>query len=334
MLASLRAAYPAARIDWLVQDTFADAIADHPALDGVVPFCRSRMGRWSDPVTALRTLDYLASLRRARYDLVIDCQGLFRSGVFTRATGAPVRAGYANAQELGWLGLTHRVDVPRERHSVERMLAILESIDVPAVPDMRLYIGARSKQILDRLALRSVRYALFAPGSRWEGKRWPAERFAAVAKAMLDAGDVERVVVVGSSGERSACEALVRLVHPVATESTAGEPSRIIDAMGQTSVGELMALVKHAALLIANDSAALHMGVGFDRPIVGLFGPTDVKRVGPMGRSDAVVQHVTAGEELDHKAASAGRAMMERIGVDEVLERARQQMVGTAQATR
>jgi ADP-heptose:LPS heptosyltransferase len=99
----------------------------------------------------------------------------------------------------------------------------------------------------------------------------------------------------------------------------AGREGRIVDLIGRTSVGELMALVERSALVVANDSAALHMAVGFNRPIVALFGPTRKELVGPYGRQADIVQHVEASDEMNHKDDAAGRKLMERITVEEVL---------------
>ena len=101
VLVSLKRAFPGAEVDWLVQDSFAAAVAHHPDLNGVVPFPRAALARWfSRPAVFRRAVEFLVDLGRRRYDMVIDCQGLLRSGLFTLATRAPVRVGYANAEEL------------------------------------------------------------------------------------------------------------------------------------------------------------------------------------------------------------------------------------------
>ena len=81
-----------------------------------------------------------------------------------------------------------------------------------------------------------------------------------------------------------------------------------------------MAIIEGAQLVIANDSAALHMAVGFDRPLIALYGPTRVGRVGPYSRQADVIQHVTPDDRIDHKDA-ANVALMERITTGEVIER-------------
>jgi ADP-heptose:LPS heptosyltransferase len=158
-----------------------------------------------------------------------------------------------------------------------------------------------------------------APTSRWPGKQWPPERFAQAATALLDRRGLlgqdafKAAVLVGSATERSQIRPLLELA--------AGD-SRIIDLVGSTSVARLLALVREARLVIGNDSAAVHMAVGFDRPLIALYGPTDVSRVGPYQREADVIQRVEPGDTLNHKDASVGRRLMARISSAEVIERA------------
>ncbi len=324
VLASLRRAFPAARIDWLVQDTFVDAIWHHPALTQAIPFPRKQLGRDLRGGRWWRVLAWLQRLRSGaagRYDVVLDCQGLARSGLLTRFTGARQRAGYSDARELGWLGLNQRILAPATLHTVDRMLALVNGIGVEPVTDMRLYTGPQERAWAERQARlwegpRSG-YVVIAPTSRWPGKRWPQERLVGVAKGVLEGG-IGSVAVVGAETERDQCAGLLQL---------AGRDPRIADLVGKTTVGQLMAMVQGAALVVANDSAALHMAVGFDRPSIGLFGPTRTELVGPYQkhspRSAAVaLQHIADGDWLDHKDEASGRALMERIQVAEVLDAA------------
>nr|HRJ50536.1 glycosyltransferase family 9 protein [Phycisphaerales bacterium] len=316
VLASLRAAYPRATIDWLVQDTFAEAIVAHPALTSVVPFPRARFGWLARRLRLTEILRYLGELRRARYDLVIDCQGLARSGIFAWATRSARRVGYANSPEAAWLAYTDRVHADLSMHAVDRMLALVRAIGVPVTADMRLFAPARALEMIDRDPVLREPFMVVAPTSRWPGKRWPPERFVEVIHRVLDAmngtgvgAGIGRVVMVGAASERPQCALITRLA--------ASEP-RLIDRVGATGVGELMALVARSSLVLGNDSAVLHMAVGFDRPIVGLYGPTHVSRVGPYGRERDVIRHVREGDRIDHKDDASGKALMDRIGVEEV----------------
>jgi heptosyltransferase I len=311
VLASLRRAYPEARIDWLVQKEFADAIWHHPGLSEPVLFDRRQIGRDLMRGRPAELLRLLGKLRRARYDVVIDAQGLARSALLGRVSGARQRIGYAapEAREGAWRWYTRRVRVDSNLHAVERMLALASAAGAEPVRDMRLYTGP-PERVWAEDVMRGRRYVLLAPTSRWPGKRWPAERFAQLALGLLERRAVEAAVVVGSATERGQIAALLEL---------AGRHASVIDVTGQTTVGQLMALVQGAAVVVGSDSAALHMAVGFERALVGLYGPTRVELVGPCGRAADVIQHVREGDVLDHKDEARGREMMERISVEEVL---------------
>lgn len=313
VLASLRRAFPGAEIDWIVQDTFADAVRAHPDLTRVIPFARRRFSRVCRSWPATREwLAWVNGLRRSRYDVVFDLQGLARSGLIAFLTRSPRRVGFADAREGGSLGYTVRHAVPAELHTVDRMLALVEAEGVPIVRDLRLHTPPEAAawwaQRCDELSLRPGAYTVFAPTSRWESKRWPADRYASLAHRLL-AHREEPIVLVGGGDERGQVGPLLDL---------AARDRRLVDLLGATSVGGLMAVVEHASLLIANDSAALHMAVGFDRPYIALFGPTDVSLVGPYGGREWVIQPPVDPSRLNHKDAALGSSIMERISVDEV----------------
>lgn len=314
MLVSLKRAFSDARIDWLVQDSFAPAIASHPDLASPVLFPRAkfrafwRNANWSD------ILKFLASLRSAKYDLVLDCQGLARSGFISWFTGAPDRVGYANAAEFGWLGVNRRVEAPESMHTVDRMLALAESVGAPPIADMRLYTNAEDRAFVTASGgLVPGAYVVVAPTTRWPGKLWPMSRHVELVKRLLadPVLGLERAVITGSASEREQCAELLALAQ---------SDARVIDMIGKTSVGQLMALIESAGLVVGCDSAAVHMGVGFDRPLAALYGPTRVEQVGPYRRSHHVVQRLMPDDHMDHKNAAAGQTLMQRIRVEDVLE--------------
>jgi len=105
VLASLRRAYPDARIDWLVRDSFIDAVRAHPALDSAIPLERIAYSKQLKRLTLNKFRRWLRDLAAPQYDMAFDCQGLFRSGFLAWASGAPRRVGLSNARELGWLWL-------------------------------------------------------------------------------------------------------------------------------------------------------------------------------------------------------------------------------------
>lgn len=325
-LVSLRRAFPQAAIDWIVQDTFVDAVRAHPDLNEVVPFPRRRFSRlWRSLPVAREWLAWSRALASRGYDVVYDLQGLARSGLITWQTRAPRRVGFADAREAGHLGYTHRHRIPATMHTVDRMLALLQADGVPAERDMRLYAPDDAtqwwRQQRNAAQLQDSPYAVVAPTSRWSSKRWPAERFAQLAPHLRRAG-FDRLVIVGGRDERSQIQPLLDLAQ---------RDNSIIDLVGATTVGGLMAVIAGASLVVANDSAALHMAVGFDRPYVALFGPTDVSLVGPYRGDQWVIQPPVDPAALNHKDASLGSSIMERISLSQVIERIDQRLAAPAE---
>jgi len=308
LAAALHNRWPDAKIHWLVNAPYADVLSAHPAIDTVIPFDRKGMGATRKTLTPLPVIRFLRSLRKANYDITIDAQGLLRSGLFTWATRAKRRIGYADARELGWLGLNSRVRIPQDTHTVDRMMALLEPLQInDDKPDLRLYCAHDAVATVKADAEFGHPYVVLAPTSLWEAKRWPIERFAELAKRIAESG--LHIVVIGAPGEEDQCSPLLKLAE-------AGLP--VIDRVGKTSIGTMMAIIERSQAVVANDSAALHMAVGFDRPIVALFGPTRTQLVGPYKKDEAVIQHIEPGDPMDHKHAESGQAMMRRIAVDEV----------------
>ena len=286
VLSGLRRRFPQAYIAWLVAESCAGLLEGHPELDAIIRFDRRHYGRMLRSRQALR--DFLAFVRRLRgerFDLVVDLQGLFRSGFLAAASGARLRVGFGNARELGWLFYTHRVPVDDpQMHAVERNYLFGELLGFSEVPiGFRLHVRAEAKarvtQLLSEADLAPPRpYAVLAPGSRWETKRWPIERFAELVRRLVNEHGLG-VVLTGASDERQAAEEVARLAG-VAT----------LNLAGQTPLQAMMALIEGSALVVMNDSGPLHLATAFGRPTVGIYGPTSPSRTGPYGQVDSVAR--------------------------------------------
>ncbi len=313
---------PAAHIDWLVHELFTDVIRHHPDLDGVVPFARPRFQfpRLLLPHHAAHAWRWCRSLADRHYDLVVDLQGLTRSALFTRCTRAPRRVGFANTRETTAFGYTHRHHLAATRHTVDRMVGLIEAEGIAPVRDMRLYVGdadnAWLDQQLDRLDITGRPYLVIAPTARWKCKCWPLDRFVLTARRLLDAGSVgDKVFILAAPSEQHEVRPLLEALG-----------SRAV--MPRTSVGQMMAILSRARLLLCNDSAALHIAVGFDRPIVTIFGPTDPALVGPYLRDDAVVRPSGLGPMTgrEYRRHRHDQTLIARVSVDDVWRKIQQQL--------
>jgi ADP-heptose:LPS heptosyltransferase len=302
----------------LVQTEFSPAIEAHPDLDGVLCFPRSRLrGLWKRPDRWNEAIDFLRSIRRGGFDLVLDCQGLARSGLMTRITGASVRIGDRNAREFGWLACTDLVDLPEGTHEVDRMLALAERAGAEPDGNPSLFVppadAVRWAHRRESLGLEDP-WVVLAPATRWLSKAWPAGHWASLGRRLLEERSDLKLVLVGGPSE-------AHYVGPVA-EALRAHHERVVNLCGVTGIGELMAVIEGAELTIASDSAPVHMAVGLGGRYVGLYGPTDHKTVGPWGGVDKCVAAPRAsGETFDYRNLNLRDSIMRRIEVGAVVER-------------
>ena len=286
VLSGLRRRYPDARIDWLIAPPFAPLIENHPDITEVVPFDRKRFGRVARDWSVTRAfVEFLGDLRRRRYELVVDLQGLFRSGFITRATGAGVRIGFADAREgARWFYTDLMVPDDRDMHAVDRNFLVSRMLGFEDEPrGFGLTIADEARAGVDRLLHEEGWRAgpsmvVVAPGARWETKVWPKERFAETIDRLCADGS-RRAVLVGSSEDVDRC-AWIRDHCSAAPLSLAG----------RTNVPELVALIERADLVICLDSAPMHIAAALDRPLLCLIGPTNPRRTGPYSRGGDVVR--------------------------------------------
>ncbi|MBC8421611.1 glycosyltransferase family 9 protein [bacterium] len=305
VVARLKKKWPDASIDWLVRSEFVEAVNAHPAVDQVIPFQRQALKRWYFPKGFVKMISFLRSLKSNKYDLVIDGQGLGRSGLFAWATGSPIRIGLASAREFGWLGYTEKVQTTSE-HTVDQMLSLCNYIGASDGIEMELYCNANDSHWWGeyREANAIEEYAVIAPTSRWKSKQWPIERFASVAQHLQDLG--VHVVVVGAPTESSQVSTLLEL-------------DGITNLLPSMTVGRMMAVIAPAKIVIANDSAALHMAVGFNRTLIGLFGPTEPRKVGPYNKLDSVIAANVDYNAVHYRDRALGTQAIEQIETSEVL---------------
>ncbi len=329
VLASLRAAWPEARIDWLVDESLVDAIRAHPALSRAVPLPSGLLRAWRSPLAARERFRWIRlNLRAPRYDVVLDCEGSAVSGTLAWCTRAVRRIGPEGASAIA-RGCVHALGAPAGgRHAVERALAVAAAAGAPLVRDLRLHVPPACEASWSQ-ARRAVgmdgSYAVFAPASRWASRRWPAERWQALVPHVLGAG-IARIAFVGGGDEIAAVRAAVPRDPALA--------ARCAVLAGRTTVGELMAAIDSASLVVAGDTAALGIADGLARPCVALLGPTDPAVDGPFAGTRWVVKGDFAECEppIRHTDARLGDRLMRRVRLDAVATRVVEALASTARA--
>jgi len=330
VLVSLRRAFPDATIDWVVRDSFVDAVRAHPDLSEVIAFPRKRFADMWKSARVLREFrDWIGEVRRRQYDVAYDLQGLGRSALITYMSGAVRRVGYTNAREFAWMGYNVRHDPPRSTHIVDQMLELLERESIPAHRDLRLYVPQEDAEwwrAHDARRPAHAAYTVLAPTSRHASKRWPMERWVELIPHLLQR-NLGPCVLIGAPNE-------IEQVTPLLSAVTGR--GDVISLVGTATIGQTMAALHGASLVIANDSAPLHMAVGFDRPLIALFGPTDPEFVGPYGRQNSILRAYDQGANgrVNYRDSGIGDALMRRISVEMVVQRIDEMPRATPSSTR
>ncbi len=307
LLCDLRALYPNAQIDWLIAPAFADLVRGHDALHELLFFDRRAAGPWWSPSGLGRLWRLQHLLRRNRYDLVLDAQGLLRSGLLARWTFAPVRVGFGWAREGSVHLYTHWSHLPsRPQLAVVRMRSLMGPLGgAPRPVEFRVPISSVALEtVRGLLPAGSGRLAAVIPGARWDSKRWSEDGFGEIARRLVDAGF--GVLLIGSKSEQRLCNTIAQHLGPV-----------VVNLAGCTTLAEMIAALSLCDIVIGNDSGPLHVAVALGRPLVGLYGPTDPLDVGPWGQLDHVLLFDDPGNY--RAAASADRSgTLVRLSADRV----------------
>lgn len=283
----LKQARPGARVDWLVNDVYAPLVKYVRGVEEVWAFRRAAWGReWYAPRTWGEIAGLVAWLRRKRYDVCLDLQGLLRSGLVTALSGADITAGFANAREGSRHLYGARLDPGPKPHAVDVLFSALKlfAVDPPERPDFSFVIpekaSAHASALLEGLGVRK-RYLVFHTGARWKTKMWPAAHWRRLA------GEVVRktgmpVVFTGVAGDAAEINSII------------GDRRGLYSVAGGLGLLESAAVLAGASLVVTVDSGPMHIAAAFDRPIIALFGPTSPEKTGPRGGGPQEVVRVAA----------------------------------------
>lgn len=303
---ALREAFPESRIAWVVENRAAPLLWGHPAVDELVELPR---GFLKSPACMWRLC---RRLRRWQPEVAIDVQSLSKSALVAWLSGARWRIGFArpNGREISpWLNSV-RVR-PKAEHVVQQYLELLEPLGITR-PRVQFHLpelpgeGAAAEETLARLGI-GQGFAVLNAGSGWPSKRWPSERFAAVARHLGEAWQLPSVVVWAGEEERRWAEAIV---------AGAGGHARLAPT---TTLRELAAVVRRARLFVSSDTGPLHLAAAIGTPCVGLFGPWPAERNGPYGPQHLAIQKMRfEGTTRQRRAAPA--SLMEAIDVATVCQ--------------
>jgi len=286
---ALAGAGPSHHITWVVEEPFKPLVEGHPAVDTVLTVATRR---WRRRPLSADTRSRLSILRSRFHelhpDLAIDPQGVLKSALVTRLTGAPGRVGLSRPwrrEVLAGSAYTSTVAGSLDnRHVVATNLELVRAVggtppDPIPSPD--------GSWLLQKLAGRTPivdpepGYVVLLPGAGRTQKILPAEDLATVARWSVDKG--LRVVVLWGPGEEDRARAVVEAAG-------AG-----VELAPPTDMEDLVVTLGHARAVVGGDTGPIHLAASLSVPSVAVFTTTDWRRNGPLGPRVAVVSGAQVG---------------------------------------
>jgi heptosyltransferase I len=294
VLRLLKLHFREAEIFWWIDSALAPLLEGDPDLAGVVRFERKRWGKpqhWPEMFRSVRWL------RAQNFDLVIDLQCLARSATFAWLANGKNLVGLDETRE-GARGF-YDLAVPRasfHTHAVDWYLSVLPPLGVPVhknfvwLPE-RPEIAAEVKRkwfegadnargfFNSKSKIQNSKLVLLQPGARWKNKRWPAQHFAELVRALAKKFPGMRFAVLGDKGDQ-----------PLGETISDSAPECCRNLCGATSLPEMIEWIRRCDLMITNDTGPMHVAAALGRPLIALFGPTAPQRTGPHGQLKNVLR--------------------------------------------
>ncbi len=306
-LAGLREVLPELEVGWVIEPAWKALLqAGDGGMELVERVHLADTRAWKRRPVSLTTLGEIAALGQElvgrKYDVCVDLQGSIRSGVIGWLAGAGRFVGPQKPRE----GLARRFYGERvaagEKNVIEQACELLGAAMRTAIRPgvVRIPRDAEAEKWAGGLP---ERFVLISPTAGWGAKEWGAGRFAELARGLKDAG-WEVLVNASASGAAAVAE----------TVAEAGG-ARVV----RSTVAEMIALVRRAALVVGGDTGPVHLAAALGRPAVALYGPTDPERNGPAFPGARVRVLRDAASVTSHKRVAETEAGLQRVRVEEVL---------------
>jgi len=275
LLHVIRNDFQFSKVHWVIAKGLECLLENHPMIDKLWIINKDEwknIRKFKDTLIEIKTL--YRELGEESYDIVIDLQGLLRSGIIANATHAPVRLGFNEAREGSNMFYTHKIHGGRDIHAVDRYLKMASALgcDIDSVVfPMPLIVESDN---IRKLKSELNEYAVIVPGARWQSKKWFPGRYARLA-AILNI----KSIVIGGRQDKEISDYI---------ESHSG--GNAISMAGRTTLKELISLIRNAKFVITNDSGPMHIAAACNVPVIAIFGPTNPVRTGPYGFTHNVIR--------------------------------------------
>lgn len=256
-VAAIREGHPDADITWMINSEWATLLRGNPDIDHVHIFPRRRFRGFG---AVRHLLPWLESTRRLRPDFALDFQGLLRSALAARASGAGKVYGMSDGREGSRLFYNSTARVQRGAHAVDRYLKLAEMFGGQRQGGLRFPLP--TGDALPRFEPAPA-FVVLHPYARGRGKALGRRLIVEFCRALSPA----RVVVVGKSDQKFRT------------------PENCIDLTNQTTLLQLVWLLRNAGFVISVDSGPMHIAAALTDNLVAIHTWSDPRRVGPYNKA-------------------------------------------------
>ncbi len=304
--------FPDVELYWAVEEPFKTLLEGNPYLKGIIPFPKLNSKLLLSPEARRDYLDRLHALKAYQFDAVLDLQGLTKSAIIVRASGARLKLGYHWQRELAKYINTPVPRRPESVHIVDQYLDVAQYVveNLPKVTFPFHISPEDDSAVLQLLKAEGIDpkrpFVSLNPASAAVIKQWGTDHYAGLINT-LHAEGIPSVLV---TADRAVAEAVAAKVEvPFA------------NLVGKTSLKQLGAVLKHSAVHVCGDTGSGHLATALERPVISLIGPTDPDRACPYGQRENVISHREACSASCtwHKCAYAVPHCMQAITEQEVV---------------
>lgn len=285
-VAAIRSRLPEAEITWVAERRSSELIEGSPVIDRLIQIDSRFRGGVSDyRDTLLALYSNLRELRNSRFDIAIDFQGLMKSAVISRASGARQVWGFGREslrEKESGIFLTHSAEAEGRHHVVRKNMILAEKALGIAGPHtgyaFPISISESDIEFADRVESESdAPFAILNPAGGWVTKLWSPESFGRLSDILLDRLGIRSVVTIGP-GENSLAERI--------REAARNEALRCVSP----DLKGFYALARKAKIYVGGDTGPTHIAVAAGARVVGIFGPTEWWRNGSVNPLDVCVE--------------------------------------------
>lgn len=294
-LAAIRAKFPAAEISWVAEQRSAEILRGNRLIDNLIEMdTKALRGGMVIEKMLIEGAKQVKNLRQYDFDIAIDFQGLLKSGMIAKLSGAKTRWGFARAdlrEPAARVFYTHTAKIPPASHVIQRNLALAEAALGSELRNEEIEFPifttdehrAEAASIANRVG---ANFAILNPAGGWVTKLWHAEKYGQLADMMSAEVGLDSIVVTGPNETELASVIL-----------SASRSGKTISAL--PSLKGFYELAKHARVYVGGDTGPTHIAIAAGAPVVGIFGPTEWWRNGSLNLADICVERLDIGCRVD-----------------------------------